>query len=74
MTLIYVLMFHVVETYKSSLTRNEKLKYNIDWLTEAIRRYSDAWAAGRDLLTVNMKSPMRQEKVGLSSDVPRLCT
>ncbi|KAI0339680.1 hypothetical protein BDW22DRAFT_1486765 [Trametopsis cervina] len=51
-----------METYKSSLTRSEKLKYNIDWLSEVIRRYSDAWAAGRDFITVNMKAPMRKEK------------
>ena len=52
-----------METVKNTLTRNEKLKYNVDWLTEAIKRFSDAWASDRDFLTVNMKLPMRLQKV-----------
>ncbi|CAL1714076.1 unnamed protein product [Somion occarium] len=52
-----------METYKSTLTRNEKLKHNIDWLTEAIRRFSAAWQNRRDMATVNMQSPNRLEKV-----------
>lgn len=51
-----------METVKNSLTRNEKLKYNVDWLSEVIKRFSDAWASGRDFLTVNMKSPHRLRK------------
>ncbi len=52
-----------METYKTTLTRHERYKHNVDWLTEVIKRFSDAWVNGRDLLTVNMKSPLHQEKV-----------
>ncbi|THG98485.1 hypothetical protein EW026_g3722 [Hermanssonia centrifuga] len=51
-----------LETYKTTLTRHERYKHNVDWLTEVIKRFSDAWVNGRDLLTVNMKSPLHQEK------------
>lgn len=46
-----------------TLTRNDKIRYNVDWRTEVIRRFSEAWISGRELLTVNMKSPMRLRKV-----------
>jgi len=46
-----------------NLTDDEDLQHNVDWLTEVIRRYSEALAANRSLSLVNMKSPMRLEKV-----------
>ncbi|KAH9930212.1 uncharacterized protein B0H18DRAFT_993754 [Fomitopsis serialis] len=51
-----------VETHKGSLATNPTLKCNIDWLTEATRRLTDAWTAHRDFAAVNMKSAMRTEK------------
>jgi hypothetical protein len=35
----------------------------VDWLTEAVRRYSDASNAARLFSSVNMNNPMRLEKV-----------
>lgn len=61
-----------METYRPGLTRNEKLKSNVDWLTEVTKRFTDAWTSGRDLLTVSMKSPMRLEKVCVSSWLPTI--
>ena len=52
-----------VETYKTTLSSNVKVKSNVDWLTEVTKRFTDAWLERRDLLTVSMKSPMRLEKV-----------
>ncbi|CCM01335.1 uncharacterized protein FIBRA_03384 [Fibroporia radiculosa] len=51
-----------MDTCKNTLTKTEALKCSVDWLTETIRRFSEAWAAGRDLATVSMKSPTRLEK------------
>jgi hypothetical protein len=47
----------------NKLVDDEDLKHNVDWLTEVIRRYSDALAVNRSLSSVNMKSSMRLEKV-----------
>ncbi|KAJ3528710.1 hypothetical protein NM688_g7960 [Phlebia brevispora] len=51
-----------METYRPGLTRHEKLRSNVDWYTEVIKRFTDAWLNGRDMSTVNMKSPMHQQK------------
>lgn len=51
-----------VESYKDHLSSNEELKHGVDWLTEVIRRYSDAIMTSRPLSTVNMSSPLRYEK------------
>ncbi|KAI0923517.1 hypothetical protein AcV5_009037 [Taiwanofungus camphoratus] len=51
-----------VETYKSTLTRSEQLKCSVDWLTEVMRRFTEAWLAERDFSSVNMRSPLRLEK------------
>ncbi|KAI0091489.1 hypothetical protein BDY19DRAFT_991192 [Irpex rosettiformis] len=51
-----------LETLKHGLTRSEKFRYNVDWLTEVIRRFSDAWLSGHSFTNVSMKSPMRLEK------------
>ncbi|KAI0071159.1 hypothetical protein K474DRAFT_1712701 [Panus rudis PR-1116 ss-1] len=51
-----------MEAHKSTLTRNEILKCNVDFLTEAIRRFTNAWLRNRDFATVNMATVMRTEK------------
>ncbi|KAG5219361.1 PHD type zinc finger protein with BAH domain-containing protein [Salix suchowensis] len=40
-----------VESYKDHLSSNEELKHGVDWLTEVIRRYSDAIMTSRPLST-----------------------
>ncbi|KAJ3483064.1 hypothetical protein NLI96_g6566 [Meripilus lineatus] len=51
-----------MDLYKDTLTRDEKLSHSVDWLTEVIHRFTDAWLSGRDMATVNMQSPTRLEK------------
>ncbi|KAG6900023.1 hypothetical protein C0993_004080 [Termitomyces sp. T159_Od127] len=51
-----------VEAYKASLTDDPKLRSSVDWLTEVIRRFSEAALAAKPLTSVNMKSPLRLEK------------
>ncbi|KAF8628715.1 hypothetical protein AX17_005937 [Amanita inopinata Kibby_2008] len=51
-----------VEACKRSLTNDVKLQHGVDWLTEVIRRFSDAALAARPFTAVNMKSPLRMEK------------
>lgn len=43
-------------------TRKDML-HNVDWLTEVVRRASAAYIGRKDLETVNMRAPMRLEKV-----------
>jgi hypothetical protein len=45
------------------LTAKQNLRSNVDWLTEAIRRFSEAYALGRDFSTVTMSNVFRSEKV-----------
>ena len=59
----YILWF-VVEQRKLRLTAKQSLRSNVDWLTEAIRRFSEAYALGRDFSTVAMSNVFRSEKVG----------
>lgn len=54
---------HVVEQRKTRLTTKLVLRSNVDWLTEAIRRFSEAYALGRDFSTVTMSDVFRYEKV-----------
>lgn len=54
-----------METHRNTLTRNEDIKCNVDWLTEVMRRYTEARLAVRDFGTVSMKNPLRLEKVCL---------
>ncbi|KAJ3523263.1 hypothetical protein NMY22_g11517 [Coprinellus aureogranulatus] len=54
--------FVAVESCKESLTRDPKIASSVDWLTEVIRRYSDAALAARPFTTVNMKHLARLEK------------
>ncbi|KAF8892173.1 hypothetical protein BD779DRAFT_1670511 [Infundibulicybe gibba] len=51
-----------VEAHKSRLTDDEELQCSVDWLTEVIRRFSDAALAARSFTSVNMKTPTRVEK------------
>ncbi|RDB15348.1 Lid2 complex component snt2 [Hypsizygus marmoreus] len=51
-----------VEACKRSLTDDPKLQSSVDWLTEVVRRFSDAALAAKPLTSVNMKNPMRLEK------------
>ncbi|KAK7685733.1 hypothetical protein QCA50_011078 [Cerrena zonata] len=51
-----------METYKSTLTRSERLKHNVDWVSEAIHRFSNAWLTRRDMATVNMQNASCLEK------------
>jgi hypothetical protein len=39
------------------------VRSNVDWLTEAVRRFSEAYALGRDFSTVSMSNVFRCEKV-----------
>ena len=56
---------YVVEQRKTRLTTKLNLpsNSNVDWLTEAIRRLSEAYALGRDFSTVTMSDVFRCEKV-----------
>ncbi|KAG6879946.1 hypothetical protein C0992_009304 [Termitomyces sp. T32_za158] len=51
-----------VEACKASLTDDPKVQSSVDWLTEVIRRFSEAALAAKPLTSVNMKSPLRLEK------------
>ncbi|KAI0364362.1 hypothetical protein BV20DRAFT_1125672 [Pilatotrama ljubarskyi] len=51
-----------VEKQKQLLTRNDKLKCSVDWLTEVTFRLTEAWLNKRDFATVSMRSPMRLQK------------
>lgn len=53
----------VVEQRKTRLTAKQALRSDVDWLTEVIRRYSEAYALGLDFSTVNMFNVFRKEKV-----------
>ncbi|TBU61777.1 hypothetical protein BD310DRAFT_919862 [Dichomitus squalens] len=50
------------EKQKSLLTRIEKHRYSVDWLTEVTFRLTEAWIHKRDFSTVSMRSPMRLQK------------
>ncbi|KAI0675865.1 hypothetical protein C8Q78DRAFT_353648 [Trametes maxima] len=50
------------EKQKQSLTRNDRLRWSVDWLTEVTFRLTDAWVNKRDFSTVSMRSPMRLQK------------
>ncbi|KAK2464013.1 hypothetical protein APHAL10511_003957 [Amanita phalloides] len=51
-----------VEACKRDLTNDRNLQHSVDWLTEVIRRFSDAALAARPFTAVNMKLPTRMEK------------
>lgn len=60
---VIVLTTVTVEACKRGLTDDERLRSSVDWLTEVIHRFSDAALAARSFTSVNMKSPLRTEKV-----------
>ena len=45
------------------LTARLILRSNVDWLTEVIRRFSEAYALGLEFSTVSMSNVFRKEKV-----------
>ena len=45
------------------LATRKDMTYSVDWLTEVVRRVSDAHRTNKGLETVNMRTPMRSEKV-----------
>ncbi|KAI0287346.1 hypothetical protein BC826DRAFT_917324 [Russula brevipes] len=51
-----------VEQRKSRLTPKQSLRSNVDWLTEVIRRFSDAHALRQELSTISMSNVFRPEK------------
>ncbi|KAG6336457.1 hypothetical protein ID866_2628 [Astraeus odoratus] len=54
-----------VEEWKAALTRKPENMYSVDWLTEAIRRFSQAYLMNRGWSTVDMSVLTRVEKVAL---------
>jgi hypothetical protein len=52
-----------VEACKARLTNDKKLRVSVDWLTEAIHRFSVAALAAKPMSSVSMKNPMRTWKV-----------
>lgn len=59
-----VLIHSAVDECKRALAAlDEPNKGKVDWLTEVIRRFSEAAMAAKPLASINMKSPMRNEQV-----------
>lgn len=61
--LLSLRIYNIVQEWKGALTRKQENLYNVDWLTEAIRRFSQAYLMGRGWSTVDMSVPTRVEKV-----------
>ncbi|KAI0042738.1 hypothetical protein FA95DRAFT_1590696 [Auriscalpium vulgare] len=51
-----------LEARKARLTSKVEVSSSVDWLTEVVRRLSDAWLNDREFSTVNMSNPFRLEK------------
>ncbi|KAF9224072.1 hypothetical protein BS17DRAFT_780421 [Gyrodon lividus] len=51
-----------LEEWKAALTRKSEELHGVDWLTEAIRRFSQAYLINRGWSTVDMSVPARAEK------------
>ncbi len=51
-----------MESFKRGLTSDPKVSSSVDWLTEVIRRYSEAALAAKSMFSVNMKTITRQEQ------------
>ena len=49
------------------LTRNDSLRFSVDWLTEVTFRLTDAWLKQRDFATVSMSSLTRLQKARLAA-------
>jgi hypothetical protein len=54
---------YAVEACKDGLTTNRDLQSSVDWLTEVIHRFTDAYMKGKGPTTVNMDVLMHAEKV-----------
>ena len=54
-----------MEACKDGLTTNEDLQSSVDWLTEVIHRFTDAYMKGNGPTTVNMDVLMHVEKVSI---------
>lgn len=52
-----------MEACKDGLTTNQDLQSSVDWLTEVIHRFTDAYMKGKGPTTVNMDVLMHAEKV-----------
>ncbi|KAJ7809042.1 hypothetical protein B0H14DRAFT_3090942 [Mycena olivaceomarginata] len=59
---INILTESEVEACKARLTNDKKLRVSVDWLTEAIHRFSVAALAAKPMSSVSMKNPMRTWK------------
>lgn len=53
-----------------NLPGDQALKTSVDWLTEVVRRFTDAALCTEPFSTVNMNSPMREEKVCRRVPIP----
>ncbi|KAH7890899.1 hypothetical protein F5I97DRAFT_1976018 [Phlebopus sp. FC_14] len=62
LSVINMLSDEEVEEWKTALTRKAENLYNVDWLTEAIRRFSQAYLMNRGWSTVDMSVPTHTEK------------
>ncbi|KIK96767.1 hypothetical protein PAXRUDRAFT_825597 [Paxillus rubicundulus Ve08.2h10] len=51
-----------LEEWKAALTRKSEELHSVDWLSEAIRRFSHAYLINRGWSTVDMSVPTRAEK------------
>ncbi|KAG6908898.1 hypothetical protein DXG01_002876 [Tephrocybe rancida] len=51
-----------MEACKAGLTSDPDIQSSVDWLTEVIRRFSEAALAAKPLTAVNMRLPLRSEK------------
>lgn len=58
-----------MESCKDSLTTNQDLQSSVDWLTEVIHRFTDAYMKGNGPNTVNMDVLMHAEKVSISIEL-----
>lgn len=58
-----------VETWKSVLSRKKENLHSVDWLTEAIKRFSQAILMNRGWSTVDMSVPTRIEKVTFQAKI-----
>jgi hypothetical protein len=65
--LLCALIAFIVEACLKQLACLESRPFSVDWLTEVIRRYSEAVLVAKSLAQVDMKGFMRLEMVCLDS-------
>ena len=56
-------LLNLVNECMERLPADAKGKHSVDWRVEVIRRFSEAALAARPLTSVNMKNPMRIDRV-----------